>query len=272
MSLHALTRRYADAGRRACWGAAALGTLAGLTPFFTPRLARAASGAAAAALASPAPIDFEDARRGIRFSLSARMGWFGAELSPLVRAPIIGLHVRAPIIGLHGMNLSLELPVSKRLRIGTEVELVGLANDLVVEHAGTLNGAAISGTLAGIATQGSLVVLQLRRFDLEAQLLAGIDTGGTGDANFKVVQTAPSLPDDDYDAGATVRFAGRLTGYYWLFGFGSQGQAGAVALFASLGLDAHALWVSASPQHPEPAAGLYSELAVQLGIALSGEP
>jgi hypothetical protein len=226
-------------------------------------LARAASGAAAAALASPAPIDFEDARRGIRFSLSARMGWFGAELSPLVRAPIIGFH---------GMNLSLELPVSKRLRIGTEVEVVGLANDLVVEHAGTLNGAAISGTLAGMATQGSLLVLQLRRFDLEAQLLAGIDSGGTGDANFKVAQTAPSLPDDDYDAGATVRFAGRLTGYYWLFGFGSQGQAGAVALFASLGLDAHALWVSASPQHPEPAAGLYSELAVQLGIALSGEP
>lgn len=186
----------------------------------------------------------------------------GGELSPMVAAPLVGFH---------GLNLNLALPVSRRLRIGTELEVVGLANDLVIEHAGALNGAAISGTLVGIGTEVSLEVLQLRRLDLEAQLLAGIVSGGTGDANFKVVQAAPALADDTYDAGATLRLAGRAAAYYWLLGFESQNQSGAVALFGSLGLDAHALWASASNGHPEPAAGLCSEVVVQLGVALSSE-
>jgi hypothetical protein len=227
--------------------------------------ARAESAAApppASAASLPSSVDLEAARRGLRLSLSGRLGLLGAELSPLIDAPLLGFH---------GLNLSLDLPVSKRLRFGTELEVVGLANDLVIEHAGTLNGAAVSGTLVGIASEVSFEVLQLQRLDLEAQLLVGIVSGGTGDANFKVEQTAPALPDDAYDAGATLRFAGRAAAYYWLLGFESQKQSGALALFGSLGLDAHALWASASEGHAEPATGLYAEVVVQLGITLSSE-
>ena len=263
MSVGPVQRTASGAGRRSL-PCAFSGILATLVLGFAGPFARAESAETppASSSASPPSADFQAARDGLRLSLGARMGVLGGELSP---------KLDAPLVGFHGLDLNLSLPVTRRLRIGTELEVVGLANDLVIEHAGALNGATVSGTLVGIATQVSLEVLQLRRLDLEAQLLGGIVTGGTGDANFKVVQTAPALPDDAYDAGATLRLAWRMAAYCWMLGFQSQEQSGAVALFGSLGLDAHALWASASQGHPEPAGGLYAEVVVQLGIAFSGE-
>ncbi|HEU4577498.1 MAG TPA: hypothetical protein VFS67_04535 [Polyangiaceae bacterium] len=193
--------------------------------------------------------------------MSARMGLLGPQLSP---------HIDGPQFGFHGFNMSLETPIASHFRMGIELELVGLADDLALEHADALSGAAVSGVLTGLAAQGSLGVLQLHRFDLDAQLLLGLVSAGVGNTNFKVTAAAPALPDASYHAGAVGRVAARLAGYFWLSGFEYQRRSNAIGLFASLGLDSHWLWVDASGK--QPVSALHNELAMQLGVALSGAP